>query len=133
MVSVCEVAVVGFVRFQAVEPNGRGTFPGVFALVNWLDLDGLLTPEERQWRLLSNAWFHADLVDPATVDPTVFDRTLHPKVGCWFDDSAVHLLDRVPPYLAVLDAHGVAWQKVTSTNPGRVIYRDEHQIVVAIE
>lgn len=41
-----------------------------------------------------------------------------------------HLLERVEPYLKLLDAHEVAWEKLESENPGQIIYEDEVQIVV---
>jgi hypothetical protein len=127
---VWQSSSVRYVRYQAAEPNQRGTFPGVFALVNWLDFDGLLGPEARAWKLEANVWLTANLTDPATVDPTIFDRSLHPMVSCWFAESAAMFLERVPPYLALLDTHGIGWSEVRSADPGIVLYRDEHQVVV---
>ena len=51
---------------------------------------------------------------------------------CWFKLTATHLLERVPGYLALLDRYGVAWVERRSDAPGRVLYEDEVQIVVAV-
>ena len=51
----------------------------------------------------------------------------------WFKDSAWHLLERVEPYLRLLDAHQVPWEKLESQNHGTVIYEDEVQVIVVPE
>ncbi|MEO6087166.1 MAG: hypothetical protein ABIQ18_29040 [Umezawaea sp.] len=116
------------VRFQGTTPTSRGTFPGVFALVN--GLSARLTPAQETFRRTTNAWYHAHLADPSAADPTVYDRTLHPTAAAWFRASAHECLDRVPGYLAILTAHHVPYETVWSDSPGRVIYADVHQIVV---
>ena len=64
------------------------------------------------------------------MDPTVYDRARHPLAAAWFNDSATHLLAGIAGYLDLLDAHGLAWQRLRTAEPGRVIYEDEHQVVV---
>ena len=117
------------VRFQAAEPNRRGHYPGVFGLVNGLSKAGLLTTVEEEFRVTSNAWFHANLIDPSEVDPEVYDRTLHPQAAAWFKTSSIHLIDKVSGYLGVLRSHGLAYQVVHSNAPGEVIYEDDHQVI----
>ncbi len=51
-------------------------------------------------------------------DPSVYNETAHPRATAWFKESATHLLDRVPPYLAILSAHGVECVRVESDDPG---------------
>lgn len=80
-----------YVRFQGTSRNRRGTFPGVFGLVNGLAFEGKLTEEQERFRRVNNDWYHANFTNPSDVDP------------------------RFP---------------VRSSAPGRVIYEDEHQIVV---
>jgi hypothetical protein len=60
----------------------------------------------------------------------VYDRELNPLAVAWFKSSAHELFDRVPGYLEILAAHGVGFERVRSADPGRVIYEDEHQVVV---
>jgi hypothetical protein len=69
--------------------------------------------------------------DPGTVDPSLWDRTKHSHTSCWFKESATHLLSRVCGYLHILSTHRVEWVEVRSTDPGRVLYEDDVQIVVA--
>ena len=119
-----------FVRFQSPTPGRRGVHFGVFGLMNRLGRGGLLTAEEHAaWRA-GNAWFDAAYADPCTTDPSVYDETVHPQATAWFKDTAHHLLDRVPPYLAILQAHGVPCDRVEHRDPGAVIYEDDVQIVV---
>jgi hypothetical protein len=118
-----------FVRFQATEPNRRGHFPGVFGLVNGLSKAGILTPAEEEFRARSNAWFHANLPDPSEVDPSIYDRALHPRAAAWFKTSSDQLIEGVSGYLEVLRSHDVTHQVVYSDAPGEVIYEDEHQVI----
>ncbi|MFC9246254.1 hypothetical protein ACFT7S_20340 [Streptomyces sp. NPDC057136] len=119
-----------YVRFQAVVPNERGHFTGVFGLVNNLGRSGRLSAAEEHFRLLNNAWYDASYLDPSTVDPTVYDPAVNPCAAAWFKPTATHLLERVDGYLTVLRAHGIACETLRSTAPGRVVYEDDVQVVV---
>jgi hypothetical protein len=119
-----------YVRFQSPAANGRGAYPGVFGLVNGLAEQGRLSDAEEQFRRENNAWYEANFTNPATVDPTVYDRDINPGAAAWFKPSAGHLMQRVPGYLAILAAHGVECTRLESTDPGRIIYEDNEQIVV---
>jgi len=119
-----------FVRFQSPTANARGVHPGIFALVNGLAADGVLSADEERLRSEGNAWFEANFTDPSTVDPDVYDRGLNPGAVAWFKSTSSHLVDRASGYLAILDAHGVPCEVATSDSPGRVIYEDADQIVV---
>ena len=119
-----------FIRFQSPTPGRRGVHIGVFGLTNTLGRRGLLTDQEHaDWRA-GNDWYDAAYPDPSATDPTVYDDTVNPQATAWFKDSATHLLERVPPYLAILAAHGVACERVESEDPGRVVYEDDVQVVV---
>lgn len=119
-----------YIRFQSPVPGPRGIPLGVFGLTNLLGRSGALNPEQhRAWRA-GNDWFDEAYPDPCTTDPTVYDHAVHPGATAWFKATAIHLLARVPPYLEILASHGVACERVESTDPGRVIYEDEVQVVV---
>jgi hypothetical protein len=119
-----------FVRFEAAHPTDSGRRPGVFGLANGLARSGRLTDAEKaRWRA-NNDWFEAACTDPATVDATLFDRTVHDEVRCWFKSSATHLLARVPTTLQLLDEHGIRWVERRSSRPGQVLYEDAEQVVV---
>ncbi len=120
----------GYVRFQAVTPNTRGHFTGVFGLVNNLGRAGLLTLEEERFRRSVNAWYDAVCPNPSDADPTVYDPALHPHAAAWFKATAVHLVARVGGYLGILAAHGVDCHMLHSRDPGHILYEDDFQIVV---
>jgi hypothetical protein len=88
-----------------------------------------LSSDEAEWLRTNNAWYEAAYPQP---DVAVFDRTVNPITECWFRSSAVALLARVDGYLALLDEHGVAWERITSDEPGLVVYEDAVQVVVAL-
>lgn len=115
------------VRYQAALPDRQGRLLGIFALVNGLARKGALTPAQHLFRRLGNDWYDANYTDPTTVDPSVYRR---PRAVAWFKVEATHLLDRVPGYLALLDAHGVRWERLESDDPGRIVYEDADQVVV---
>ncbi|WEV28882.1 hypothetical protein OYE22_29625 [Streptomyces sp. 71268] len=119
-----------YVRFQGTARNERGAYPGVFVLVNGLAREGRLTAEQERFRRTSNAWYDAAYTNPSHVDTSVYDRERHPTAVAWFRSSARHLIERVDGYLEILTAHGVGWVRLSSTDPGRVLYEDAVQIVV---
>ncbi|CCH35311.1 hypothetical protein ABZ816_11955 [Actinosynnema sp. NPDC047251] len=118
-----------YVRFQATTPNARGLYPGVFGLVNRLAREGRLTPGQDEFRRVNNAWYDAAYLTPTTVDPTVYDLDLHPGAVAWFKSSAQHLISRVDGYLTVLAAHGVGCERVTTDDPGVIVYEDDEQVI----
>ncbi|MFT4215538.1 MAG: hypothetical protein QM622_12315 [Microbacterium sp.] len=120
-----------YVRYRSPVPNMRGARVGVFALANGLAAEGLLDSVEATWLRTNNDWYNAAYGDPSKAQPDVFDRSANPITECWFKASATHLLARVDGYLRLLDAHGVAWEAVTSDRPGMILYEDEYQVVVA--
>lgn len=97
-------------------------------MANGLARAGRLTEVDWAWWRANNDWFDAAYPDPATVDPTLFDGSI--PVSCWFKDTAVHLLERVPGYLALLDRYQVGWVERRSPAPGLIRYEDDVQIVV---
>ena len=119
-----------FVRYQAAAPNARGTYPGIFALCNGLARSGSLRDEDMRWWRASNDAMQAAYVDPGTVAPAVFDRSVHPEVSCWFKATATPLIQRVGGYLALLDRYGVEWVHLKTDMPGRVLWEDSDQVVV---
>ncbi|GAA3099871.1 hypothetical protein [Streptosporangium carneum] len=119
-----------YVRFQGTDLDRRGRFPGVFGLVNVLAAAGKLTAEQERFRQANNAWYDANFTNPSDVDPTVYDHDLNPGAAAWFKTSAHPLVERVAGYLEILTAHGVGHEAVRSSDPGRIVYEDDHQIVV---
>ncbi|WP_328400989.1 hypothetical protein [Nocardia sp. NBC_00403] len=118
-----------FVRFQSAAPNRHGRYPGVFALVNGLSWSGRLTDQQEQFRQRQNAWYQANLIDPAQAHPSIYDRRRHPGATAWFKASATQLIAGVSGYLAILDAHGTGWVRLDSNSLGQIIYNDQHQVI----
>lgn len=121
---------VAFIRFQSPEPDEQGRFIGVFGLVNMLGKRGRLTPEQERFRRTNNDWYEKAYPDPSTVDPSIYDETVHPGACAWFKHTATELIARVSGYLAILEAHGIECMEVRSQAPGRVLYEDAYQVVV---
>jgi hypothetical protein len=107
----------------------EGRHSGVFGLVNGLYRRGELTDEQAVFRRANNDWYNANMIDPGKTAPEVYDMALHPRAVAWFKESAVEMIERVAGYLEILDAHGVAWELLRSTDPGRILYEDVHQII----
>ena len=118
-----------YVRYQAAQPGKTGLRSGVFGLVNGLFKRGELTAEQAVFRRAGNDWYHANMIDPGAVAPEVYDKAVHPRAVAWFKESAVEMIERVSGYLEILDAHGVAWELLRSTDPGRILYEDVHQVI----
>jgi hypothetical protein len=93
-----------YVRYQSPVPDRSGRRVGIFGLVNMLGKRGLLTVDEERLRRTTNAWFDSIYVNPMSVDPRLS--------------------------LAILSAHNLPCERYTSSDPGRIIYQDLHQVVV---
>ncbi len=115
-------------RWESATPDSRGRHVGIFGLANGLGRRGLLAPADHDWWRSANDWFNSAYVDPNSVASGIF--AAHPSATCWFKTTATHLIERIPPYLALLDRYSVAWRERLSDAPGRVIYEDEVQVVV---
>ncbi|MET9350884.1 hypothetical protein [Streptomyces termitum] len=122
---------VSYVRFEGVVRHERGHFPGVFVLANELAAQGRLTEEQYRFWRANNDWYDARYPNPTHVDPSVYDPREHPGAVAWFKTSAQELIARVDGYLELLAAHGVVCRRRESSDPGRILYEDEYQVVVA--
>lgn len=119
-----------FVRYQASTPNGRGSYPGIFALANGLANGGKLSSEDwASWRS-ANDHYDAAYVDPSTVDESNYDRAINPSAQSWFKSTATHLLVGLDFYTDLLRRYDVEWQVLYSNDPGILLYEDDVQIVV---
>jgi hypothetical protein len=99
-------------------------------MANGLARSDRLSRDDLVWWRTNNDWFDTAYTDPSTIDPTIFDKSIHPHTSCWFKESARRLLDRVPGYLALLDRYGVAWVEQRCHDSGNIIYEDFDQVVV---
>jgi len=118
-----------YVRFRSRYPNAAGLKVGVFGLVNVLGRHGMLSPDEERFRRENNAWYDAAYPDPCVKNPTVYDQDANPAAAAWFKPTARELLSRVSGYLAILDAHSIAWEEARTADPGKIVYEDIYQVV----
>src|ERR1700742_4715349 len=121
---------MAFIRYESDRPEPSGLRIGVFGLANRLARSGRLSPADQAFWRSGNDWYNAAYADPGAVDPNLFDKEVNPVVECWFKESAVHLLERVPGYLDLLSRYGVRCVERRSADPGVVLYEDDVQIVV---
>lgn len=111
-------------------PNGRGSYPGIFALANGLANGGKLSSEDwASWRC-ANDRYDAAYVDPSTVDESIYDRAINPSAQSWFKSTATHLLVGLEFYTDLLRRYAIEWQVLYSNDPGILLYEDGVQIVV---
>ena len=99
-------------------------------MVNVAARRGRLTVEQETFRRTNNDWFDAYYPDPTTVDPTVYDHGINPGAAAWFKSGAIDLINRTERYLDLCRVLGIDCERVESADPGRIIYEDEHQVVV---
>ena len=119
-----------YVRFQSPDKNRFGINVGIFGLANSLAHGGKLTDEDfKLWRSM-NDWYNAAYPDPSSTNKDVYNPEVNPVAVAWFKGSATHLIERIPPYVALLERYGVACERITSYDPGKVLYEDEVQVVV---
>ncbi|MEC3975435.1 hypothetical protein [Amycolatopsis sp. H20-H5] len=123
------VGATVYIRFQGTVPDDRGVFPGIFKLVNGLARDGRLSVEQERFRRTNNDWYDAAYANPSQLDPLVYDWNHNPGAVAWFKPSAGFLFVRVPGYLEILTAHDVGYERLELSDPGRVVYEDEHQVI----
>ncbi|WP_410647323.1 hypothetical protein [Amycolatopsis sp. cmx-4-54] len=97
---------------------------------NGLARAGRLTVEQEAFRRANNDWYDANFINPAHVDPNVYDAEINPGAAAWFKATARVFIERVDGYLAILEMHEIPCVTVRSANPGRIVYEDEYQVVV---
>jgi hypothetical protein len=115
-----------YIRYCSANARVDGSHVGIFGLVNVLGRHGMLSPAEEAFRRENNAWYDAAYPDPCRHNP---DAYAHPLAAAWFKATSGSLVARVDGYLAILDTHRVAWQRLETTDPGRVTYEDDYQVV----
>lgn len=116
-----------YVRFQSRYPNAAGLHVGIFGLVNVLGRHGMLAPHEERFRRENNDWYDAAYPDPGAAEGIYRDNA--GPSAAWFKETSTELIARVTGYLAILDAHAIAWHELRTTDPGAIIYEDDYQVV----
>lgn len=118
------------VRFEAARPTANGRHPGIFALLRGLRESGRLDERDAAHAAELVARSYALHVEPA---PEHF-RTDPPALS-WFRtdvepaERATALRALADDVVALLRSHGIACREVRSTDPGRITYSDDVQVV----
>nr|BFE43084.1 hypothetical protein GCM10017547_09770 [Pseudarthrobacter oxydans] len=118
-------AMTGFQRFQTKYVGRTGAPVGVFVAVDHLRRTGRLLEKEITCYAVADAWFQENLPNP----PFYADGN---SIGAitWFRESADSMTARLDPLLAILDAKKVAWERLSTSDPGRIVYQDLWQVGV---
>jgi hypothetical protein len=97
---------------------------GVFVAAYDLRTGGGLEPyhEERLNQL--RTWFNEGLPTPP------FSQSgWGPRAVCWYRDDAIWMIRRTWELVLLLREHGRPVRFVQTDDPGRILYRDDYQIV----
>jgi hypothetical protein len=106
-----------FLRF-VVEDAGAARL-GLFRSSDLLDGAEELPAAARSQMRATFRWFNANLAAP---------RRLPRNAVCWFRADATEALARLRTLIEIYRLAGrTVWMRAT-LNPGRVVYRDEHQV-----
>lgn len=118
-----------FLRFQSAVPNGRGSYPGIFALTNGLRDRGLLSDADAEWVRRQNSHGDRAYTSPSTVDSSCYDPAVNTDACSWFKEEARDLLGMARRYMLLLDRYQVPWVELRTDHPGRIVYEDSVQVV----
>lgn len=95
--------------------------------MNGLARNGRLTELEfERWKNLNI------YLDNAYTAPQVYQEYPDLPLTSWFIAEGAHeIMSHNQFYLNVLNKYMVPWRRIESTNPGKILYRDDVQVVVA--
>lgn len=117
---------MSFIRFvvQRIDEDScrRG---GLFVALGAL-ADDLFDHERERYRE-TLGWFDVHLARPRRFARA---RRSHPRAIAisWFKPGASDHIERMRSMAAILDAHGMHVDVITSRRPGYIVYEDRHQI-----
>lgn len=115
-----------FVRFVVgADGDNHRDLTGIVTEARFLREQGLLSAEEDARLGSSYDWLNAHLPVPP------FSSSGWGDVVAWFKDDALEAIKRMWDLAALLEEHGRTVRFLRSKNPGRVVYEDDFQIVVA--
>lgn len=111
-----------YVRFQTQLRCGwTGRPAGLFVAAGRVEDSTRLAPSTRELLRDNLTWFNRNLVVPSLSGRQW--RCLF-----WFRSDAQELIQRMWDLVAILSEEGVYVRKLWTTEPGKVVYSDQHQI-----
>ena len=111
-----------YVRFQTQLRCGwTGRPAGLFVAAGRVEDSARLATSTRELLLENLMWFNRNLVVPS-----LGDRDW--RCIFWFRSNTQELIQRIWDVVAILSEEGVYVKKLWTTEPGQVVYSDQHQI-----
>ena len=92
---------------------------GMFCAAGYLKRGTRLTPYDRMELQRALRWFGENLVAP---------RDIPPRAIFWFKLSATSFRTKAWPIVRILRKYGRPVRMITSTHPGKIVYRDDVQV-----
>lgn len=115
-----------FIRFVVgADDENHRSLSGIFTEANLLKEDGNLSPYEEEWLEEVFGWFNSHLPCP----PFAAGRFSRDAVA-WFKADSSEFIARMWDIVALIQNHDVPVRLLKSQNPGKIVYEDDHQIVV---
>lgn len=117
---------MAFIRFVVgADAEHHRELTGVIAEARFLRDANELTSEEDRRLEETYDWLNDNLPQPP------YSSSNWGDVAAWFKDTAHESIRRMWDLAAILREHDVPVRMLTSDNPGRVVYEDDFQVVVA--
>ena len=122
---------VRFVRYVVAERDASSGYRRGFIRSAWyLDEEDRIFSEAESARLKAIfAWFNKNLPPPAKMSRTRNANHKKKRALSWFKDTAHLHLQYAREVVALMEAHDVVVEMISTDRPGYVVYEDEFQIV----
>ena len=115
-----------FLRFVVGgDDEHHRSLTGVVTEARLLRDKGLLAAHEAELLRSTYEWLNSNLPCPP------FSSSGWPREAvAWFKDSAMESIKRMRELVILLESHGFPVRMLRSSNPGKVLYEDQYQVVV---
>ena len=118
-----------FVRFVIAERHpDTGVQTGIFEAVLKLPKKGLVADWDEKRLTEITTWFRTNLPFPDRVSRSRRPNGHHSAIS-WFKASATLHIAMARELAAILEAHDIRTQMITTTRPGYVVYEDDVQVL----
>jgi hypothetical protein len=117
-----------YIRFiiETADPGSDFVW-SLFGAMGHLQESGELTEYEQERLDTIDHWFAKNLNEPDRLSRSRRTNAELSAIG-WFRPEAHQCIGYVRELVAILKAHDIAVQMVTSDRPGYIVYEDEHQV-----
>lgn len=118
-----------YLRFiAAAEDQNPWLANGIITKTNLLHQEGLLEPYESEVALATFEWFNEHLPCPPFSEKRGAGEWTDDAVA-WFLPTAKEPISRMWDLMAILREHVFPARVIRAPEPGKIVYRDEFQIV----